>query len=85
MTQADLAALVSSMGLPIDRSAISRIETQQKSISDIELFYLAAALRADLNRLYRLLRRDPLFVPPYEAFSSDPEEVLFVAEPEEDA
>ncbi|MFO7723901.1 MAG: helix-turn-helix transcriptional regulator [Oceanipulchritudo sp.] len=80
MTQSDLAELITSMGLPIDRSAISRIENQEKSLSDLELLYFAAALRTDIQKLYRLWLLDPAVVPAYNDFKADDELVIRVAE-----
>lgn len=70
MTQADLAALLNSMGLKIDRSAISRMENQEISISDVQLVYFAKALEIDLPKLFELYRERPGNTPPYEVFRS---------------
>lgn len=71
MTQVDLAAQLTSMGLPMDRSAVSRIENQERGLSDIELHYFVAALRINFIRLSELLLRAPTIVPDYEDFRSD--------------
>jgi transcriptional regulator with XRE-family HTH domain len=68
MTQSDLAALLNSMGLRIDRSAISRMENQEVSISDVQLVYFAKALEIDLQKLFELHNERRSNHPPYEDF-----------------
>jgi len=85
MSQDDLAELITSMGLKIHRSKISRIENQEIPISDIDLMFFAAALNLDIQKLYLLHYRNPFYVPAYEEFRSDSEIEIQVAEepPEE--
>lgn len=45
MTQVDLAAILAEMGLPLDRSAVIRIENQQRILTDREVLYFVRALR----------------------------------------
>lgn len=70
MTQADLAALLNSMGLKIDRSAISRMENQEISISDVQLVYFSKALEIDLSKLFELYKDRANASAPYEIFRS---------------
>lgn len=44
VTQEDLSARLSVMGVDIDRSTISRIEAGQRQVSDYELLALSRAL-----------------------------------------
>lgn len=80
MSQEDLAELITSMGLKIHRSKISRMENQEIPIDDIHLLFLAAALNLDIQKLFRLHCRNPFYVPAYEEFRSDSEIELQVAE-----
>lgn len=83
LTQSDLAEIITEMGLSIDRSAISRIENQQRALSDVEFFYFAAALRVDPIRILNLLYRDPSIVPAYDEVHADEGLQLRVAEEDE--
>lgn len=81
LTQADLAELITSMGLSIDRSAISRIENQERTVNDIEMQYFQAALRINYNRLYELYLRDASRLPAYDEFRLEEADIsLRVAE-----
>jgi transcriptional regulator with XRE-family HTH domain len=81
MTQVDLAELLTSMGLPMDRSAVSRIENQERFLRDIELHYFVDALRINFFRLGELLRQQPNVVPDYADYrAGDFDEDLQVAE-----
>lgn len=44
LTQAELAAQLQVRGVDLDRSAITRIEWQQRAVTDIELVALADVL-----------------------------------------
>jgi transcriptional regulator with XRE-family HTH domain len=68
------------MGLSIDRSAISRIENQERTLSDLEFLYFAAALRINPVRLFSLAYKDPAKLPAYPDYEA--EEELLVAEEE---
>ncbi|NDV62211.1 helix-turn-helix transcriptional regulator [Puniceicoccales bacterium CK1056] len=83
LTQSDLAEIISEMGLSIDRSAISRIENQERTLSDLEFLYFAAALRINPVRLFSLAYQDPSKLPAYRDFEA--EEELQVAEEEDNA
>jgi transcriptional regulator with XRE-family HTH domain len=81
MTQVDLAELLTSMGLPMDRSAVSRIENQKRFLLDIELQYFVSALRINFYRLGELIRQQPNVIPDYADFrANDLDEELQVAE-----
>lgn len=83
MTQVDLAEMITSMGLPMDRSAISRIENRQRALTDIEQHYFVAALKINFYRLGELLQQHPNVIPDYEDFrASEFDEDLRVAEEE---
>jgi transcriptional regulator with XRE-family HTH domain len=57
LTQEQLAARLQVFGLDLDRTAISRIESQKRAISDIELFCILKALRIDLQRLFEIFHQ----------------------------
>jgi transcriptional regulator with XRE-family HTH domain len=81
MTQVDLAELLTSMGLPMDRSAVSRIENQERFLRDIELHYFVRALRINFYRLGELLLKQPNVIPDYADYrATDLDEELQVAE-----
>lgn len=84
MTQTDLAASLSEMGLLVDRSAISRIENQQRSVSDIELRLICEALRINLQRLDELMLITRGAIPQYEDFRSDEQEEFQIRVAEDD-
>jgi len=85
LTQDELAARVSALGLSVDRTIISRIENQQRAITDIEQFFLCEALRVDLIRLFRLMRRVPGRIPQYDQVASEFDDLrVRVAEEDEE-
>jgi transcriptional regulator with XRE-family HTH domain len=45
LTQADLSARLETIGVRIDRAGISKIENQERIVTDFELIALADALR----------------------------------------
>jgi transcriptional regulator with XRE-family HTH domain len=47
LSQEQLVAKLQVLGLSLDRTALSRIESFQRSISDVELGYLMEALKVD--------------------------------------
>ncbi len=57
LTQDDLAARMTHLGLQMDRTIISRIENQKRVLSDIELLYFAQALRTSVARISELADR----------------------------
>ena len=80
-TQSDLADYLTDLGLPIDRSAISRIENQERAITDIELMYFQKALRINFTRLIELHQRDPNRLPAYAEYKLEDDDLgLQVAE-----
>ena len=44
LTQNKLAAILQLRGIDLDRTAITKIERQQRTVTDVELVALAAAL-----------------------------------------
>jgi hypothetical protein len=84
LTQSDLAEIITELGLSLDRSAISRIENQQRAINDIEFHYFCAALAVDPARILYLAYKDPSIVPAYDDYRSDEALQLRVAEDDED-
>ena len=52
ITQADVAARCSVLGFRIGESTISQIECGRRRLTDIELAYLAKALRVPVNILF---------------------------------
>ena len=51
VSQDDLAGRLAALGINLDRSAISRIESQERHVTDIELIAIARALHVSLDRL----------------------------------
>ena len=80
LTQSDLAEILTEMGLPMDRSAISRIENQERALSDIEFMYFCAALGVDSATLVSRTFQDPGTIPSYDDYKSEEELILKVAE-----
>ena len=52
ITQADLVARLQVLGIKIDQSALSKIESGQRPVSDIEIAALAKALRVSISWLF---------------------------------
>ena len=52
VTQDDLAGRLANMGIAVDRSAISRIESQTRFVMDYEAKALAKALKISVGWLY---------------------------------
>ena len=48
LSQASFARLLQIAGLPIDRSAIAKIETRRRPVSDIELVAMAKILTVNV-------------------------------------
>jgi transcriptional regulator with XRE-family HTH domain len=84
LTQSDLAEIMTEMGLSIDRSAISRIENQERAITEIEVMYFCAALRIDPAKLFSLMYREPSIIPSYEDIRSDEDDFLQIRVAEDD-
>ncbi|MBQ7907198.1 MAG: helix-turn-helix transcriptional regulator [Clostridia bacterium] len=51
INQQTLSTLLELMGVYVCRGSISRIEDQSRTVTDIELFAIAKALRVDINDL----------------------------------
>jgi transcriptional regulator with XRE-family HTH domain len=51
-TQMELAAQLQLMGITIDRSAIAKIETDRRPVSDIEIAAIAKILKVDISWLF---------------------------------
>lgn len=84
MTQTDLAETLTSMGLPMDRSAISRIENQQRALNDIELRIIVEALRINLQKLDTLMLENRGLIPAYATFRMEDIEEFHVRVAEEE-
>ena len=56
ITQEDLAGRLAALGVTADRSAISRIESQQRYVMDYEAEALAKALKVTISWLYNKRR-----------------------------
>ncbi len=52
VTQEDLAGRLAALGLVIDRSAVSRIENQERILTDIEVIAIARALRLPVGEFF---------------------------------
>ncbi len=52
ITQEDLIARLQLSGISIDQSALSKIETGHRPVSDIEVAALAEALKVPVSRLF---------------------------------
>ena len=51
ITQAELAARLQLLGIAIDQSGLSKIESGQRPVSDVEVVALAKALRLPVESL----------------------------------
>ena len=52
VTQEDLAGRLAAKGISLDRSAISRIENQERYLMDYELVAIAQALKVPIASLF---------------------------------
>lgn len=52
VTQEDLAGRVAALGVGLDRTAIYRIESGLRAVTDMELLALAQALRVNVSDLF---------------------------------
>ena len=81
ITQEDIAARLTTLGLPMDRTIVSRIENQRRAITDIELLYFTRALRINMERLIQFALTDPSAIPFYSDIAADEDSLeLRVAE-----
>lgn len=53
LSQEQLASKLHLLGLNLDRSAISRIESYSREVYDYEVSYFAAALNVDIINFYK--------------------------------
>ncbi len=53
ISQEALVAKLQIRGVLLDRSALARIESQERLVRDVEIIALAAALRVPIERLFR--------------------------------
>lgn len=81
LTQDELAARLQVLGLEIDRTVISRIESQKRALSDIELVFFLKALRINFDRLLEFAMRYPDVVPLYPEIAKFQSVDILVAEP----
>ena len=56
LSQEDLAARVQAMGVELDQTMISRVETGDRQVTDIELFAICRALRISVGSLFAAVR-----------------------------
>ena len=52
ITQAELAARLQVLGIEVDRTAVSKIETQRRPVTDIELIAICKALGIEVGSLF---------------------------------
>ncbi len=52
ISQRILAERLQLLGLDVDKNAIQRMESGQRFITDIELFYLSQALNKEIGELF---------------------------------
>ena len=52
VTQEELAARLQVLGVDLDRSALARIERQQRLITDLEIMAICDALGVGVNELF---------------------------------
>lgn len=53
LSQEQLASKLHLLGLNLDRSAISRIESYSREVYDYEILYFAIALNVDIINFYK--------------------------------
>jgi len=75
LKQEDVAARISALGLPMDRTIVSKIENQKRAVNDIEQLYFMKALRISPLRLWQLLLSQMRSIPQYSEFSSEEDEL----------
>lgn len=80
LTQEDVAARLTTMGLPMDRSAVSRIENRKRILTDIERLYFCRALRISPAKLNYLEAKVPTTLSLYEEVAEDDDFEQMVAE-----
>lgn len=52
ISQEDLAGRLAAMGVQLDRSAVSRIENQERYVMDYEVKALATCLKVSVTKLF---------------------------------
>ena len=75
LTQEDLAARITALGLPMDRSVVSRIENQERKLYDIELLYFFKALRLSAEKFFTMVAHVHSNIAFYTDLSSEEEEL----------
>ena len=53
ISQRELADRLQVIGLDVDKNAIQRMESEQRFITDIEIYYLCQALGKTLDELFK--------------------------------
>jgi len=53
VTQEDLVARLEVRGIRLDRTALVRIESRQRGITDLEMLAIASALRVPVERFFQ--------------------------------
>lgn len=53
VSQEDLAGRLARQGILLDRSAISRIENQERMLLDYEIIAIAIALKVNVSELFK--------------------------------
>jgi transcriptional regulator with XRE-family HTH domain len=59
LTQDMLAARCGALGWDISRATLSKVEARLRCVTDLELWYLATALRVSLEALYPARMKPP--------------------------
>lgn len=52
LTQSELTARLLNMGVKLERSGISRIESGQRLLNDVEIYHIAKALNVPIEALF---------------------------------
>ena len=53
VSQEDLAGRLAAQGIRLDRSAVSRIENQERYLMDYEIIAIAKCLKIDVGELFK--------------------------------
>lgn len=52
VSQEELAARLQAMGVPLDQTAVSRIENRERQVTDVELLAICRALGVEVGSLF---------------------------------
>lgn len=52
VSQEDLAGRLASLGVPLDRTAVNKIERRQRMVSDVEIVAIARSLKTFVAKLF---------------------------------